>query len=133
MFKLLLLIALGSGWIKGGVTFYYGEFEGRTLGCYPYKYEKATGPWVAVDVSWFRTGKVECGDWAIVQFPDGEYTIARILDSGYLAENKVWDSGLPFVADFPKYWRNGHETGTGRIYIIRKFRYDLIFSKYRAL
>jgi hypothetical protein len=40
----------------GGGTFYYGEpFEGSNLKCPPYKYEKSTGPWVALDIADYGT------------------------------------------------------------------------------
>lgn len=100
----------------GGITFYYGDqFEGSNLKCPGYKYERETGPWLAVDISWYESGKVQCGDWFIIEFYDGSIMLARALDSGYLNSAEVWDTGLPFVADLPAYWRDGRETRTGRI------------------
>lgn len=103
-------------WEIGGITFYGGEqFEGKPLKCPGYRYEPETGPWVAVPLSWYESGEVECGDWFLVEFADGGTMMARALDSGYLDAYKVWDSGLSFVADLPTYWRDDRETATGRV------------------
>ncbi|NIP54897.1 MAG: hypothetical protein GWN61_17725 [candidate division Zixibacteria bacterium] len=110
---------------EGGITFYYGEpFEGSPLKCPGYRYEKKTGPWLAVDISWYESGKVQCGDWFLIEFYDGSRMFARALDSGYLNSADVWDTGLPFVADLPKYWRDGRETRTGKITNISAFFRD---------
>jgi len=45
----------------GGITFYAGKYEGRNLACPGYRYEEATGPWLAVDVSWYQDGRARCG------------------------------------------------------------------------
>ena len=121
MTPLLAVIYLVSGPIprdavQGGVTFYpHEKFEGNGLKCPGYKYEPETGPWIAVDASWYRTGKVKCGDLFLVVFADGTQMYARALDSGHLDEHSVHDSGKPFVADCPDYWRNKRKTGTGWI------------------
>jgi hypothetical protein len=100
---------------RGGITFYYNEFEGRSLKCPGYRYERDTGPWLAVDIDQYTSGKTKCGDLYLIMFYDGSTQVARALDSGYLGNYKVWDSGLPFVADLPRYWRDGRETKTGTI------------------
>jgi len=104
-----------------GITFYGGRYEGRNLACPGYRYEEATGPWLAVDVSWYQNGRARCGDWFLIEFSDGSTMRARALDSGYLADYRVWDTGLPFAADLPKYWRNGRVTATGRIWNLSAF------------
>lgn len=106
---------------EGGITFYYGDlFEGSNLACPGYKYEPETGPWLAVPVSWYESGKVECGDWFLIEFGDGSNMLARALDAGPIDEYNVWDTGLPFVADLPRYWRDGRATATGRVFNLTK-------------
>lgn len=41
--------------------------------------------------------------------------IAVARDAGYLGDYNIHDTGLPFVADLPMYWRDGRATRTGRI------------------
>lgn len=112
--------------ITGGITFYYGDLvEGQPLSCPGHTYAKETGPWLAVDTSWYADRRVLCGDLFLVTFADGSHMHARALDAGYLDEYTIWDTGLPFVADLPRYWRDGRPTATGRIInlsaIIRAF------------
>lgn len=119
-FLLLMSPAMGGTrlccWAEGGITFYYGEpFEGSSLFCPGYRYERATGPWLALPISWYRENKASCGDLFLVEFGDGSRMLARALDSGRLDQYTVWDTGLPFVADLPWYWRDGRQTETGRI------------------
>ena len=99
----------------GGITWYYGEnFEGHPLYCGGV-YAKETGPWLAVDVHWYETGKTKCGDLYLIEFSNGSTMLARARDAGYLADYTVWDTGLPMIADLPTYWRNGRVTATGTI------------------
>ena len=102
--------------VDGGITGYAGKYVGRPLACPGYRYEEATGPWLAVDTSWYQDGSARCGDWFLVTFSDGSTMLARALDSGYLADAPVWDTGLPMVADLPIYWRDGRETATGSVF-----------------
>lgn len=102
--------------LTGGITFYGGEqFENSNLGCPGYKYERATGPWMAIDIGLMASDEVSCGDWFRVVFSDGTSLLVKALDTGRLSEYTVWDSGLPFVADLPYYLRDGRGTATGRI------------------
>jgi hypothetical protein len=102
--------------LTGGITFYPADkYEGSPLACPGYRYERATGPWLAVDVDLLASDLVSCGDWFAVHFYDGSVQFARALDTGYLADYAIWDTGLPFVADLPSYWRAGRETATGSI------------------
>jgi hypothetical protein len=105
------------GWQDGGITYYYEQFVGRELYCGNHRYEPETGPWLALDVSEYESGRARCGDVFLVEFYDGTTMLARALDAGYLYayEDGVWDTGLPFVADLPYYWREGRVTATGRI------------------
>jgi len=111
----LLIIALllqvpPDGAEEGIVTFYGGEkFEGNVLRCGG-RYEPGTGPWVAVDAYWLKSGRVHCGEWVVIGLSDGSVCSARVMDTGYLAEYDV-------VADLPYYWRDGVPTGWGWILI----------------
>jgi len=112
MFETILLLALAASMARGGVTYYYGQFEGKNLKCPGYRYEPETGPWVAVDISEYTSGATRCGDTIIIIWDNGETLVARALDSGYLdyrlwpdKSRPVWDTGLPMIADLPRYWR----------------------------
>jgi len=112
----------------GGITFYYNEFIGRDLKCDGYKYEEETGPWIAVDISWYTNGWVECGDPFLIIFSDGSTMVARALDSGYL-DYRLWPdtppalgTDLPFVADLPIYWREGRKTEIGTIINLNEYQ-----------
>jgi len=101
-----ILILLASLIMRGGLTFYYGPtFEGQPLYCGG-KYAEDTGPWVALPVEWYQEGRAQCGD-VILLMGDGwaEPMVARALDAGLLSHYEIFDSGLPFVADLPRYWR----------------------------
>jgi len=122
---LLLSLMQAPAPVEGGITGYAGRYVGRNLSCPGYRYERETGPWIALDVSWYEQGLAECGDWFSVTFSSGERWLARALDSGYLDYRiwpdsvPVWDSeNLPMVADVPGYyfWRNGRVTATGTIF-----------------
>lgn len=100
--------------LVGGVTFYGGPFEGKPLYCGG-TYAPETGPWVALPVEWYESGKVKCGDVMLIQFGDGGTQLVRALDAGRLNDFRVWDTGKRFVADLPRYWRGRHRTMTGSI------------------
>lgn len=124
----LLAILLALQPVEGGITFYYGEpFEGTPLKCPGYSYEWETGPWIGLDITWFEEGRVQCGDWFLVTFYDGSTMLARALESGHLdyriwpKSKAAWDSELPFVADLPRYWRDGRETRTGTIWNVSAY------------
>lgn len=104
-----------EGAMVGGITYYYGpEHEGRPLYCGG-RYAPETGPWLALDVGEYTSGRARCGDLFLVHFSDGSTMLARARDAGYLADYRVFDTGLPFVADLPRYWRAGRRTATGWI------------------
>lgn len=99
----------------GGITFYYGaEHEGGPLYCGG-RYAPETGPWLALDVGEYTSGRARCGDLFLVHFSDGSTMIAAARDAGYLGDYRIFDTGLPFVADLPVYWRGGRRTATGWI------------------
>lgn len=107
MSLLALLLQAPPGAEQGIVTFYHGpRFEGNPLRCGGI-YAEETGPWLAVDAGWLGS-RVECGDPVLVGFPDGSVEVARVMDTGRLAEHGV-------VADLPSYWRRGRATGPGWI------------------
>lgn len=110
--KILIILALFV--LRGGITFYYGDaFEGQPLYCGG-RYSEDTGPWLALPVELYEQGLARCGDliWVMGDQWD-EPMIARALDAGYLSDYRIFDSGLPFVADLPRYWREGRPTCTG--------------------
>jgi hypothetical protein len=101
--------------ITGGVTFYGGPpFEDQALYCGG-TYNEGNVPWAALPVEWYQTGRARCGDWILVEYGDGGQHLAQARDAGLLSHYTVWDTGLPFVADLPFYWRDGHRTMTGRV------------------
>ena len=133
MFETILSLALAAALnapVRGGVTYYYGSFEGKNLKCPGYRYEPETGPWVAVDISEYTSGATKCGDLIVIRWKNGETYLARALDSGYLdyrlwpdKSRPVWDTGLPIIADLPKYWRT-MPTETATMFNISRFLRD---------
>lgn len=114
-FLIVILVLLNQAPVEGGITFYYGElFEGQPLYCGGV-YAEETGPWLALDVREYESGRAKCGDVFLITFGDGSTMLARARDAGYLADYTIWDTGLPFIADLPRYWRDGRETATGTI------------------
>jgi hypothetical protein len=112
---ILLILSLPVKPERGGLTFYYGPaFEGQPLYCGGV-YEESNGPWIAVDVRWYESGKTLCGDLYYIVFSDGSTMLARARDAGYLADYTVWDTGLSMIADLPLYFRQGRVTATGSI------------------
>jgi hypothetical protein len=69
-------------------------------------YDAATGPWVAVDVGEYESGRVQCGDWLELVFTDGARLRARALDAGRLRGYYVedWGADRPIVVDVPREW-----------------------------
>ena len=50
-------------------------------------------PWVAVDVRWYETGRVRCGDLLVVDFGGGRTLRAYALDAGPLGQYQVQGLG----------------------------------------
>lgn len=114
-------VAMNLFQMRGGITFYHDGFEGKPLGCnWPnliYDCESWEGdPWVALPLELFHSGYFQCGDKIEITFHDGSKMYALALDMcpGCL-HFKERSSGLPFVADLPKCWRNGMVTSSGTI------------------
>lgn len=80
----ILLILLGSATIYDEPRWY-----GQPLYCdgwateYAYTREMAQRiPWIAIDVKWYQSGLIECGDMLIVELGTGDTFAARALDAG---------------------------------------------------
>lgn len=101
-------------WLTIGITFY--NMEGETLACGGVYTE---GMWAAVPIEWEQRGYASCGDTLIAVLADGSRVEAPIRDTGCLLHYPIWDSGLPFGADFPIYGRGSKPTGTGKITVRR--------------
>ena len=108
--------------ITVGLSFYGGaDFINHPLYCGG-TYLVDGDPWAAVAVEWFKQGYVHCGDTLFATFKDGRQVEVPIRDAGCHLHWPVYDTGLPFGADFPslKSWRNGTPTGTGQIAVRHK-------------
>ena len=80
-------------------TTYAGPFVGQPLYCdcgQGLTYSQHTTPWVALDVTEFQSGRVQCGDLVVVRFEDGQ-----ALDAGPLYPHVIADTGQPIAVDVP--------------------------------
>lgn len=101
----------------GLLTWYGGQSEPEFVGEYlycstgtqPLRYDEATKPWIAVDVSRYESGEVQCGDLLYVAFDDSPQWnfFARAYDAGYLD-----DADLGIIGDVP--WHLAKFDGTAR-------------------
>jgi len=117
-----VVTATATLWLTGGLTFYGGDFVGQGLACGG-QYVPEQEEWVAMPIEWFMKGYISCGDVAHVRFRDGTTWEGPVLDSGCLLHYEIFDTGLPFVGDFPVYLRQRLgpvPTGTGQIAVWRK-------------
>lgn len=98
MIRVLIIIGIAT-WYGGPAQ---PEYVGRPLYCGGIYDERETLPWVALDVAWFESGAVECGDEIEIRFPDGERVNVRALDAGpfglYYIEGY---RDRPIIADLP--------------------------------
>lgn len=97
----ILLILLGSATIYNEPRWY-----GRPLYCdtglveYAYTREMAEHtPWIAIDVKWYESGLIACGDMLIVELDTGDTFTARALDAGPFAGHRT--AYGPVVIDVP--------------------------------
>lgn len=99
----------GSPTIYEGVVTYYSiaRFESQPLYCGgDLTYAQENMPFIAMPLSWYQSGLVECGDTVTLVFEDrqaGQYTA---LDSGMFYDGNYWVSTwpeLPIIADLPEY------------------------------
>ena len=67
-------------------------------------YDESTLPWIAVDVSEYQSGNVQCGDVMLLYFADGSTMHAMAYDAGYLYNYRTagWPD-MPIVADVPAF------------------------------
>lgn len=96
--------------ILTGVATYYpaDQFAGQPLYC-NYRdarliYDESLPPWIALDVSHYRSGRVHCGDLFLLTFADGTSLTARAWDAGRFDNYYVitWPH-LPIVVDLPEH------------------------------
>jgi hypothetical protein len=90
--------------ITTGMATAYTGYTGAPLYCdrgNGLLFDQVTEPWVALDVSEFVAGRVQCGDEILVRFRDGKTLRAQALDAGPLYPHVIADTGLPIVVDIP--------------------------------
>jgi len=96
-------------WLLLGVATVYGgseeaHFNGRPLfcdGCTTHlHYDVSAAPWVAVDASEYRSGRVHCEDELWLTFGNGARLQARAYDAGQLYNYETVLGG-PIVVDVP--------------------------------
>lgn len=89
-------------------TYYtYDEFGGNPLYCSrpgnQFYYELDTTPWVAVNVRLYQTGVLQCGDWLLLVFENGEELVAQALDAGPFDGYYVADYPHLPIIDIPEH------------------------------
>lgn len=101
MIRLLATILL----VTGAATAYGGpEHLGQPLYCDTRStliFGRVHTPFVAVDVSEYHSGRVQCGDWIRIRFANGHTLDAQALDAGYLYRYRVEQWNAPIVVDIP--------------------------------
>jgi hypothetical protein len=94
-----LIVAVGMA------TAYTAEHADRPLYCdrgNGLTYGNTVTPWVALDVSEYRSGRVQCGDRIEVTFENGEVLVAYALDAGPLYPYQIAEAGYaPIIVDVP--------------------------------
>lgn len=112
--------------LVGIVTMYaLDAHAGLPLFCATYS-EPATfspdaPPWIALDVSLYHSGLIECGDPVLVIFEDGSRLTLRALDAGPLDQYCVEDmSGcVPIVGDVPEpHWTQPYIGAYARVVLL---------------
>jgi len=100
----ILLLALTTDLVLRGLATYYpaDQFAGRPLYCHYQDprlvYDESLPDWIAVDVSLYTSGQVQCGDLFRLTFEDGRILHAFAWDAGDF-------SGYPVVVDLPEHLR----------------------------
>ncbi len=103
----------GSPAIYEGVATYYpaSRFEGQPLYCDQFlggglTYSQENMPFIAMPLSWYQSGLVECGNTVTLVFEDGQARQYIALDSGMFYDKgyyvNTWPR-LPILADLPEY------------------------------
>lgn len=103
----------GSPAVYEGAATYYpaARFEGRPLYCDQFlggglTYAQENMPLIAMPLSWYQSGLIECGDTVTLIFEDGRARQYMALDSGMFYDGNYWVSTwpeLPILADLPEY------------------------------
>ena len=110
----IIRMAFSGSMLAGAVTFYpIAKFEGQPLYCdqhlgnltYSQETAKQWGPWVALDVVLYKSGRVNCGDKFTLWLEGREPFEVTALDAGTFAGYYVdtWPI-LTIIADLPEYW-----------------------------
>lgn len=112
---------LGFWLLFGSVTFYpISRFEGQPLYCsthdHPLTYSQQTaqevGPWVALDVGLYQSGRVKCGEELVLWLEGGGSMRVKALDAGRFGGYWVADwPDLPIIADLPEYFSSSSKRG----------------------
>ena len=94
-------------WLSHGVATVYEEpYVGMPLYCdsgIGLRYKENAPSWVALDITWYESGQVRCGD-TITIWGDGWSYTGLALDAGRFHGKWIEDwPELPIVADLPKF------------------------------
>lgn len=96
-----LIVLFGSATIYDEPRWY-----GQPLYCdgwateYAYTREMAEHtPWVAIDVKWYRSGLIKCGDVLIIELGTGDTFTVRALDAGPFSGHRTVHG--PAIVDMP--------------------------------
>ena len=94
--------------LLGVATWYAGPYVGGPLYCGG-TYALSEAAWVAVDVTEYESGRIQCGDILTVWI-GGKMLQARAMDAGPLYRYYVeqWGKDTPIVVDVPRHlWPAG--------------------------
>jgi hypothetical protein len=107
----------GNPAVYSGVATYYPaeKFEGQPLYCDQFlggglTYAQENMPFVALPLSWYRSGLVECGDTVTLVFEDGRVREYVAYDSGMFYDGNYHVIGMEnekIIADLPGYALEG--------------------------
>jgi len=118
----LLRQLINGSFLVGAVTFYpIDRFESQPLYCAQYLSDDLTyshqtaniyGPWIALDISLYESGRIECGD-KLLLWLEGQGTMQVVaLDAGTFEGYWVQDwPTLPIIADLPEYYTSQSHRG----------------------
>jgi hypothetical protein len=118
----IIKLAFSGSLLAGAVTFYpISHFEGQPLYCdqflggdltYSLDTAKDWGIWIALDVSMYRSGRVNCGDKLMLWLEGQAPMEVTALDAGLFTNYFVaaWPT-LKIIADMPEYWLTASTRG----------------------
>lgn len=124
MIRFVILVGLLTWY--GGPTEpeFVGEYLYCSTGARPLRYDEATKPWIAVDVSEYESGEIQCGDLLYVAFDDNPQLnfFARAYDAGHLD-----NAGLGIIGDVP--WHLAKFDGTAHGTIVNVTAMERAYSR----